>query len=200
MPRNGCGIMHQVGTLTGDQSDRAAQHAISPDQYREPMLTVAPAFGADGFNTPSLLGGLRQRALFPQREAQTFGGGIRRRHRSELPSRGTSTLARGHGRARPICSTATRAPSTDLIAFVRTIDERTPPFPPADLAPNDPVFADAAALCDCRRTRRWERRRSTAHRRSSAWSLRMGPPRPILSGVLLGGRRRCAGLVVGAAT
>ena len=38
---------------------------------------------------------------------------------------------------------------TDLIAFVRTIDATTPPFPAADLAPNDPVFADAAALCDC---------------------------------------------------
>ena len=38
---------------------------------------------------------------------------------------------------------------TDLIAFLRTIDDNTPPFPAADLAPNDPIFADAGALCDC---------------------------------------------------
>ena len=38
---------------------------------------------------------------------------------------------------------------TDLIAFVKTIDGNTPIFPAADLAPDDPVFADAAALCDC---------------------------------------------------
>ena len=38
---------------------------------------------------------------------------------------------------------------TDLIAFLRTIDDATPPFPAADLAPDDPTFADADALCDC---------------------------------------------------
>jgi hypothetical protein len=38
---------------------------------------------------------------------------------------------------------------TDLIAFVKTIDDGTQPFPAADLAPDDPVFADAGTLCDC---------------------------------------------------
>lgn len=37
----------------------------------------------------------------------------------------------------------------DLVAFLRTIDEHAPAFPAANLAPDDPVFADAAALCDC---------------------------------------------------
>jgi hypothetical protein len=41
---------------------------------------------------------------------------------------------------------------TDLIAFLRTIDDSTPPFPAADLAPDDPTFADASALCDCEQT------------------------------------------------
>jgi hypothetical protein len=37
------------------------------------------------------------------------------------------------------------------MAFVRSIDASTPPFPAADLAPADPTFADAAALCDCQK-------------------------------------------------
>lgn len=37
----------------------------------------------------------------------------------------------------------------DLIAFLRTIDDRTTPFPASDLAPNDTAFADATALCEC---------------------------------------------------
>lgn len=31
------------------------------------------------------------------------------------------------------------------------IDDNTPAFPAADLAPDDPTFADAGALCDCQK-------------------------------------------------
>jgi hypothetical protein len=41
---------------------------------------------------------------------------------------------------------------TNLVAFLRTIDDTTTPFPAADLAPDDPTFADAGALCDCQKT------------------------------------------------
>ena len=52
---------------------------------------------------------------------------------------------------------------TDLISFLRTIDDSTAPFPAADLTPNDPAFVDAAAQCDCQKDPP-----PSAHRRSTA--------------------------------
>jgi hypothetical protein len=113
--------MHQVGTFTG----------ANPIELRH---------GAIGIFDSS--------PYFRHGEAQTL---------EEVFGRGTdpSFLAAaqahwraGTGGAANILDTDATA-VTDLVSFLRTIDDGTPPFPAADLAPNDPTFADAAALCDC---------------------------------------------------
>jgi len=71
---------------------------------------------------------------------ETIGSSLYRRIPSSAP-------ADNGGNSNILDSDASAA--RDLVAFVKTIDERTNAFPAADLAPNDPTFADAAALCDC---------------------------------------------------
>ncbi len=115
-----------------------------------PTLTVVAAFGGDGFNTPTLLGIFDSAPYFRNGAAPTleeaFGIGT---DPNFLPAAQAHWRAGTGGAANILDSDPSAV--TDLIAFLRTIDDSTPPFPAADLAPNDPTFADAAALCDCQK-------------------------------------------------
>jgi hypothetical protein len=115
-----------------------------------PMLMVNAAFGGDGFNTPSLLGIFDSAPYFHNGAfatlEQLFGIGT---PEALLP------LARAHWRAgtggdENVIETDPTA-AADLVAFLRTIDERTPPFAAEDIAPDDPLFADHEELCDCQK-------------------------------------------------
>ena len=143
-------IMHQIGTFTAVNPIEVRHGALSPVNTVTPLLAVANAFGADGFSTPTLLGIFDSAPYFRHGEAQTleeaFGIGTDPNFLSAARAHWRS----GTGGAPNVLDnnpTAVR----DLIAFVRTIDDRTEPFLAADLAPNDPAFPDAAALCDCQK-------------------------------------------------
>src|SRR5262249_50522675 len=144
-------ITHKVGSFTATNPIELRHGAISPINTVAPALTVAAAFGADGFNTPSLIGVFDTAPYFRTGTAQTleqaFGIGT---DPNVLPA------VQAHWRAgtsgNPNILDSDPSAVTDLIAFVRTIDDRTPPFPAADLAPDDITFADAGALCDCQQT------------------------------------------------
>ena len=98
--------------LHGHQPDRGAPRRAQPDQHRgagaRPSLA---AFGGDGFNTPTLLGIFDSAPYFRHGAAADARGGVRHRHRSELPApRRRRTGAPGPA-ARRTSSTATRARS-----------------------------------------------------------------------------------------
>jgi hypothetical protein len=144
-------IMHIVGTFVAANPIEIRHGAISPINTVAPALAVNAAFGADGFNAPSLLSVGDSAPYFRTGSAQTL---------DEVFGIGTDpniiAAAEAHWRAGTggddnVLDTDASA-VTDLIAFLRTIDDRTPPFPAADLAPNDPTFSDADALCDCAKT------------------------------------------------
>jgi hypothetical protein len=142
-------IVHTVGTFSAT-NPLEVRHptALSPVNTVAPTLTVVNAFGGDGFNTPSLLGVGDGAPYFRNGAAQTleeaFGIGT---DPNFLPA------AQAHWRAGtggdPNILDSDPSAVTDVISFLRTIDDNTPPFPAADLAPNDPTFSDAGALCDC---------------------------------------------------
>ena len=141
-------IEHQIGTFTATNPLELRHGSISPINTVAPALTVATAFGGDGFNTPSLLGVGDGAPYFRNGAAQTL---------EEAFGIGTDpnflAAAQAHWRAgtggNPNLLDSDPSAVTDLISFLRTIDDNTPAFPAADLAPNDPTFADAGALCDC---------------------------------------------------
>ncbi len=142
-------IARQVGTFTASNPIEVRHPtALSPVNTVAPMLTVVNSFGADGFNTPTLLGIFDSAPYFRAGQAatleQAFGIGTDPNFLTAAQAHWRSGTG---GAANILDSDATAV--TDLISFLRTIDDNTPPFPAADLAPNDPVFADAAALCDC---------------------------------------------------
>ena len=116
-----------------------------------PDIVTNPAFGGDGFNAPSLIGVFDSAPYFRAGQAATleeaFGIGT---DPNFLPAAVAHWQA-GTGGAANVLDTDPTA-VTDLIAFLKTIDDTTTPFPAADLAPNDPVFVDSAALCDCAQT------------------------------------------------
>ena len=141
-------IMHRVGTIDALNPIELRHGAISPINTVAPALTVAAAFGADGFNPPSLIGVFDTAPYFYAGAAATleeaFGIGT---NPNFLPAALAHSRAGTGGSVNILDSDGSAV--TDLIAFLRTIDDATPTFPAADLAPNDPVFADASALCDC---------------------------------------------------
>ena len=109
---------------------------------------MANSFGADGFSTPTLLGIFDSAPYFRHGEArnlrQVFGIGTDPNFLAAARAHWRSGTG---GQANILDSDPTAR--TALIAFLRRIDDKTPPFPAADLAPNDPTFVDAAALCEC---------------------------------------------------
>jgi hypothetical protein len=111
-------------------------------------LTVVNAFGADGLNTPSLLGIFDGAPYFRAGQAasleEVFGIGTNPNFLAAAQAHWRSGTS---GAANILDSDPTAV--TDLISFLRTIDDSTPPFPAADLAPNDATFVDASAVCDC---------------------------------------------------
>jgi YVTN family beta-propeller protein len=141
-------IMRKVGTFKPVEPTELRHGALSAVNGTEPALTVAAAFGADGFNAPSLLGVFDTAPYFRTGQAQTleeaFGVGT---NPDFLPEAIAHWQAGTGGTPNVIDDDPSAV--TDLIAFLRTIDDTTPPFPAADLAPDDPVFADASALCEC---------------------------------------------------
>ena len=141
-------IVRQVGTFTATNPIEVRSNAISPINTVAPALAVNAAFGGDGFNTPTLLGIFDSAPYFRAGQAQNL---------EEVFGIGTDpnflAAAQAHWRA-GTGGTANildddQDAVADLIAFLRTIDADTTPFAAADLAPDNPVFADAAALCDC---------------------------------------------------
>src|SRR5262245_3754674 len=143
-------ILRQVGTFTATNPIEVRHGALSPINTVAPALAVAAAFGGDGFNTPSLLGIGDTAPYFRTGAAATleevFGIGT---DPNLLPAAQAHWRAGTGGAANILDSDPTAV--TDVISFLRTIDDNTPPFPAADLAPDDPAFADAAALCDCKK-------------------------------------------------
>jgi YVTN family beta-propeller protein len=141
-------IARQVGTFTSSNPIEVRHAAISPVNGMAAALAAVAAFGGDGFNTPTLIGIFDTAPYFRHGAADTL---------EEAFGIGTDTnflpAVQAHWRSGTagVANVLDSDPSavTDLIAFLRTIDDRTTPFPAADLAPDDPVFADAAALCDC---------------------------------------------------
>src|SRR5262249_18013806 len=141
-------IEHVVGTFTATNPIEVRHTALSAVNGVAPALTVVNAFGGDGFNTPSLLGVGDGAPYFRNGAAATleeaFGIGA---DPNFLPA------AQAHWRAGtggdPNILDSDPSAVTDVISFLRTIDDSTTPFPAADLAPDDPTFADAGALCDC---------------------------------------------------
>ncbi len=144
-------ILRQVGTFTAANPIEVRSNAVSPVNTMAPALTVLPAFGGDGFSTPTLLGIFDSAPYFRAGQAATleeaFGIGT---NPNFLAAAQAHWRAGTSGAANILDSDATAV--TDLISFLHTIDDTTPSFPAADLAPNDPVFADATALCDCQKT------------------------------------------------
>jgi YVTN family beta-propeller protein len=143
-------ILRQLGTFAGVNPIELRSNAISPVNNTAPALVVAAAFGGDGFNTPSLLGVFDSAPYFHHGAAETleqvFGIGTK----PAFFAAAEAHWRAGTGGAPNILDSDDTA-LTDLIAFVRSIDQRTTPFPAADLAPNDPVFVDANAQCDCQK-------------------------------------------------
>jgi YVTN family beta-propeller protein len=144
-------ITHQVGTFAATNPIEVRHAAVSPINTVAPALNVLAAFGGDGFNTPTLIGIFDTAPYFRHGEAQTleeaFGIGT---NPNFLAAVQTHWRAGTGGTANILDSDPSAV--TDLIAFLRTIDDRTPPFPAADLAPDDPTFGDAGALCECQQT------------------------------------------------
>ncbi len=143
-------IVRQTGTFTAANPIEVRSNALSPVNTVAPTLAVNAAFGAEGFNTPSLLGVFDSAPYFHNGLVRTleqaFGIGT---PPALLPFVRAHWRA-GTGGALNILENDGSA-ATDLIAFLRTIDDGSPPFPAADLAPNDVAFADAAAVCDCQK-------------------------------------------------
>jgi YVTN family beta-propeller protein len=144
-------VARQVGTFTATNPIEVRHPtALGPVNTVAPMLTVVNSFGADGFNTPSLLGIFDDAPYFRAGQADTleeaFGIGT---DPNFLAAAQAHWRAGTSGMANILDSDPTAV--TDLISFLRTIDDNTPPFPAADLAPNDATFADASALCDCQK-------------------------------------------------
>jgi YVTN family beta-propeller protein len=143
-------IMREVGTFSATNPLEVRSGALSPINTVAPMLVVANAFGADGFNPASLLGVFDTAPYFRNGAAATleeaFGIGTDPNFLADAEAHWRA----GTGGTENILDTQPSA-VTDLIAFLRTIDDDTPIFPAADLAPDDALFADAAALCDCQK-------------------------------------------------
>jgi YVTN family beta-propeller protein len=143
-------IMHQIGTFTATDPLELRHGALSPVNTVAPALTVLASFGADGFSTPTLLGIFDSAPYFRHGEAQTleevFGIGTDPNFLAAAQAHWRS----GTGGAVNVLD-GDRTAVRDLVAFLRTIDDRTEPFPAVDLAPNDSAFVDAAALCDCQK-------------------------------------------------
>jgi hypothetical protein len=141
-------IMRQVGTFSATNPIEVRHAALSPINTVPPALAVNAAFGGDGFNAPSLIGVFDSPPYFRSGAVQTleeaFGIGTDPSVFAAMEAHWRA----GTGGDPNILETDPDA-VTDLIAFLKTIDDSTPPFPAADLAPDDPTFADAAALCDC---------------------------------------------------
>jgi YVTN family beta-propeller protein len=141
-------ISRGVGSFVATNPIELRSNALSPVNTMAPALAVNPAFGGDGFNTPSLLGVFDSAPFFRHGAFATLEAvfGI------DTPAN-LVAAAQAHWRAgtggMPNILDDDESAVTDLIAFVNTIDAATPIFAAADLAPNDPVFSDAAALCDC---------------------------------------------------
>ena len=141
-------IVRGVGSFVATNPIELRSGAISPVNTVAPMLAVNAAFGGDGFNPPTLLGVFDSAPYFRHGAfatlEQLFGVGTP----ANLLAAAQAHWRAGTGGASNILDTDANA-VTDLIAFVKTIDADTEIVAAADLAPNDPTFADAAALCDC---------------------------------------------------
>jgi YVTN family beta-propeller protein len=144
-------IMRKVGTFTPSDPIELRHGALSPINTNPPNLTVLAAFGADGFNAPSLLGLFDSAPYFRTGQVQTLEEAFGLGTPGNFFNAAALHWQAGTGGLPNIIDTDESAVH-DLIAFLKTIDDTTPPFPAADLAPDDPVFVDADALCECAQT------------------------------------------------
>ncbi len=143
-------IMRQIGTFTATNPIEVRHGALSPINTVAPALALLGAFGGDGFNAPSLIGVGDSAPYFRTGAAasleEVFGIGTDPDFVAAAQAHWRAGTA---GAANILDSDASAV--TDVISFLRTIDDTTQPFPAADLAPDDPTFSDAAALCDCQK-------------------------------------------------
>ena len=142
-------IVRQVGTFTATNPIEVRHAAHQPDQHRGAGARPSTPRSAATAST-------RRRCSASSTARPTSATAPRRRSRrrsASAPTRTSCAAVQAHWRAGtggdPNILDSDPSAVTDLIAFLRTIDDSTPPFPAADLAPDDPTFADAAALCDC---------------------------------------------------
>ena len=137
--------------------------ALSPVNTVTPLLAVANAFGADGFSTPTLLGIFDSAPYFRHGEAQTL---------EEAFGIGTDpnflSAARAHWRSgtggAPNVLDKNPTAVRDLIAFLRTIDDRTERSRPLTSRQTTRRSRTRQRSATARRIRRSERLRSTAAR------------------------------------
>jgi YVTN family beta-propeller protein len=141
-------IVRQVGTFVASNPIEVRGNALSPINTVAPALAVNAAFGGDGFNAPSLLGVFDTAPYFRTGAVPTLEALVGIGTDAGILPLVQAHWRSGTGGANNILDTDQSA-RTDLASFLKTIDEDTQIFPAADLAPNDPVFADANALCDC---------------------------------------------------
>ena len=141
-------IVRQVGSFGAANPIEVRSNALSPVNTVAPALAVNAAFGGDGFNTPSLLGVFDTAPYFRTGAVPTLEALVGINPDASIAAAVQAHYRAGTGGANNILDTDPSA-RVDLAAFLKSIDETTPPFPAANLAPNDPTFADAAALCDC---------------------------------------------------
>jgi YVTN family beta-propeller protein len=142
-------IVRRVGTFTATNPIEIRHAALSPVNTTPPApLATLGAFGGDGFNTPTLIGVFDTAPYFRAGAADTleeaFGGGT---DPNFLPAAQAHWRAGTGGTANVLDADPTAV--TDVIAFLRTIDDRTMPFAAVDLAPGDPTFGDSAEVCEC---------------------------------------------------
>ena len=90
-------IVRQVGTFTAANPIEVRSNAISPVNTVAPALTVAAAFGGDGFNAPSLLGVFDSAPYFHNGAVADPRAAVRHRHRPDLPAGGPAHWRAGTG-------------------------------------------------------------------------------------------------------
>lgn len=141
-------IVRQVGSFVAANPIEVRANALSPVNTVAPALAVNAAFGGDGFNSPSLLGVFDTAPYFRTGAVPTLDALVGIGTDAAILGAVQAHYRAGTGGANNILDTDPSA-RVDLAAFLKTIDEDTPIFAAANLAPNDPTFADAAAICDC---------------------------------------------------
>jgi hypothetical protein len=129
-------IMRQVGTFAATNPIEVRHAALSPINTVPPALAVNAAFGGDGFNAPSLLGVFDSAPYFRTGAVQTLEEAFGIGTDPDFSPRSRHTGAPVPAATANVLDTDASAVA-DLIAFLQHDRRQYPPFPAADLAPDD---------------------------------------------------------------